>query len=268
MGRLLEVRDLAISFGFPPNEIAAVESVSFFLEQGEILGIVGESGSGKTMTALSICRLLPPTARLVSGAIIFEGHDLLSLSESKMRKLRGAKIAMIFQDPTSSLNPVVCIGEQIREMVRLHGTNVRRKDQKRAVLDILKRIGFADPERHYRNFPHELSGGMNQRVVAAIMALVAMPSLLIADEPTTALDVTLQAKLLDMITSFVRERKISMLFITHNLGLVAEYADRVLVMQKGRIVETGPVFEVFSSPSHPYTKHLLEVVPRLKKRGA
>lgn len=261
---ILEVKNLSVYFGNPPNELKAVDGISFSLKKGEILGIIGESGSGKTMTALAIMRLLPPTARLVSGSIRFKNRDLLLLSESEMRQIRGQEIAMIFQDPVSSLNPVVCVGDQIKEMIKYHRQDLKRQDRRKFVVKLLKKVRIPDPERTYQSFPHELSGGMDQRVVIAIMALVTKPIVLIADEPTTALDVTVQAKILDLLTSLVRKLGISMILITHNLGLVAEYVDRVLVMKEGRIVEEGSVFQIFSQPSHPYTKHLLKVVPKVK----
>jgi len=255
---VLEVKDLVVQFG----KTKVVNNVSFSLEPKEILGIVGESGSGKTMTALSVMRLLPPTAE-VSGSILFEGKDLLSMKEKEMEKIRGKKISMIFQDPRSSLNPVVSVGEQIREMPQYHRPDIKKKDQKEFVISLLKEIGIPDPEKRYSSFPHELSGGMNQRIVIATMAMVTNPLILIADEPTTALDVTIQANVLDMLNSLVRELGISLILITHNLGIVSEYADNVLIMKKGRIVERGSVFQIFNHPQHPYTKHLLKVVPKL-----
>lgn len=259
---ILEVKDLAVYFEESPRLVKAVDHSSFSLDRGEILGIVGESGSGKTMTALAIMRLLPPTARLVSGSILFDGDDLLSLSESKMRGIRGRRIAMIFQDPTSALNPVICIGEQIKEMVKYHRPDIARENHKNFVVALLQQVGIPDPQKRYSSFPHELSGGMNQRAVVA-MALAVKPTIILADEPTTALDVTVQAKILDMLTSLVRGLGISLILITHNLGLIAEYVDRVLVMKEGKIVEQGSVFQLFSHPLDPYTKHLLEVVPKL-----
>lgn len=259
---ILEVKDLAVYFGESPKLVKAIDHSSFSLDTGGILGIVGESGSGKTMTALAIMRLLPPTARLVSGSIQFEGENLLSISENKMCQIRGRKIAMIFQDPTSALNPVVCIGEQIKEMVRYHRADIAKKNHKNFVIDLLQQVGIPDPQLRYCSFPHELSGGMNQRAVIA-MALAVKPTIILADEPTTALDATIQAKILDELTSMVSQLGISLILITHNLGLIAEYVDRVLVMKEGRIVEQGSVFQLFSHPLDPYTKHLLEVVPKL-----
>lgn len=259
---ILEVKDLAVHFGESPRLVKAIEHSSFSLDTGEILGIVGESGSGKTMTALAIMRLLPPTARLVSGSIQFEGENLLSVSEKQMRGIRGSKIAMIFQDPTSALNPVICIGEQIKEMVRYHRPDIAKKNHKNFVIDLLQQVGIPDPQLRYSSFPHELSGGMNQRAVIA-MALAVRPTIILADEPTTALDATVQARILDQLSSLVSQLGISLILITHNLGLIAEYVDRVLVMKEGKIVEQGSVFQLFSHPLDPYTKHLLEVVPKL-----
>jgi ABC-type dipeptide/oligopeptide/nickel transport system ATPase component len=255
---VLEVKDLVVQFG----ETKVVNNVSFSLEPREILGIVGESGSGKTMTALSIMKLLPPTAK-VSGSILFDGKDVLSIKEKEMEKIRGRKISMIFQDPRSSLNPVISVGEQAKEMPRYHRPDIKKKDQKKFVISLLKKIGIPDPEKRYSSFPHELSGGMNQRIVIAMMAMVTNPLILIADEPTTALDVTIQANVLDILNSLVKELGISLILITHNLGIISEYADNVLVMKKGEIVDRGTVFQIFNHPRHPYTKHLLKVVPKL-----
>lgn len=261
---LLEVKDLRVYFGESPNEAHAVDGVSFSLSPGESLGIIGESGSGKSMTALSIMRLLPPNARLASGTILFNGRNLLELPEEEMRKLRGFKISMIFQDPVSSLNPVISVGEQIREMVQYHRPDIHAREQKAFVLSLLEKMKIKNPERCYDSFPHELSGGMAQRMIIATMALVSKPEILIADEPTTALDVTVQAQILDQLTLLLKELGIALIFITHNLGLVAEYVDRVLVMKEGRIVEQGSVFQIFENPTHPYTRHLLEVVPKIQ----
>lgn len=260
--KILEVNDLVVHFGYSETLVKAVDHISFSLENGEILGIVGESGSGKTKTAESVMRLLPPTATKVSGSILFLGQELLSATEKTMETVRGRKIIMIPQDPTGSLNPVICVGEQIREIFKYHRKDVKKADQRQAVIDILREVGIPDAEKRYLSFPHELSGGMNQRMIIA-MALAVKPNLIIADEPTTALDVTVQAKVLDMLTSLVKELDISLILITHNLGLIAEYVDKVLVMKKGKIVERGSVFEIFANPTDPYTRHLLEVVPKI-----
>lgn len=260
---VLRVKDLAVYFGEGEKEVRAIDYISFSVDSGEILGIVGESGSGKTITALSILRLLPPTARIISGEIIFQGENLLSAAEQRMLRIRGEKIILIPQDPTSSLNPVISAGEQIKEVIEHHRKDVKKKDRKRLAIDLLKRMKIPDAEKRFSNFPHQLSGGMNQRVIIAMAFSTKKPALIIADEPTTALDVTVQKKILDDLISWVKEAGISLIFITHNLGLVAEYADRVLVMREGKIVEQGKVFDVFSNPQDPYTKHLLEVVPKL-----
>lgn len=265
---MLEVINLAVHFGREPDIIRAVDGVSFSMDSGEILGIVGESGSGKTMTVLSVLGLLPPTARLVSGMAVFEGENLLAFSEKRMEKIRGEKIAFIPQDPAGSLNPVVTVGEQIKEMLVYHRRDIKAKDRKDAVKDLLRQVRIPDAERVYSSFPHELSGGMNQRVIIS-MALAIRPTcrLIVADEPTTALDVTVQKKILDYLVSWVKETGVSLILITHNLGLVAEYADKVLVMKRGRIVEEKGVFEIFLNPEDPYTRHLLEVVPKIPEMG-
>lgn len=255
---VLDVDNLTVQFG----ETTIIDHIKFSLSAKEILGIVGESGSGKTKTAETILRLLPSTAKVASGSVQFAGTDLLWVPEREMQKIRGEKIVMIPQDPTSSLNPVVCVGAQIKEMLEYHRPDIKKKDRKNFVIDLLRKVGLPDPEKRYSSFPHELSGGMNQRIIIT-MALAVKPTLIIADEPTTALDVTVQAKILDMLTSLVKEMEISLILITHNLGIIAEYVDRVLVMKEGKIVEEGPVEQIFSDPQDDYTKHLLKVVPRV-----
>src|ERR1700681_1553301 len=225
------------------------------------MGIVGESGSGKTASVLSIMRLLPESAKIVGGEIIFEGRDLTKLPEPEMRKIRGAKIAMIFQEPMTSLNPVFTIGSQIGEAVRLHQHTSRRETLERTV-EALRVVGSADPERRVSDYPHQLSVGMRQRVMIA-MALACKPKLLIADEPTTALDVTIQAQILELLKILQQEEDMSILFITHDMGVVAEIADRTVVMYDGEAVETGSTAQIFAAPSHPYTRALLSAVPRL-----
>lgn len=259
---ILKVNDLAVYFGEAPKLIKAVDHISFSLDAGEILGMVGESGSGKTMTALSIMGLLPPTAQIASGEILFERKDLILVSEKRMQKIRGDKIVLIPQDPTVSLNPVICVGEQIKEMLRYHRPDIKKKDRRKAVIGLLEMVRIPDAQKRYSSFPHELSGGMNQRAIIA-MVLAVKPALILADEPTTALDVTVQKKILDDLTSLVKEMGISLILITHNLGLIAEYVNRVLVMKKGKIVDEGSVSQIFSNPNDDYTKHLLDVVPVL-----
>ena len=226
---------------------------------GETLAIVGESGSGKSLTATSLLGLLPPTAS-ASGTAAFDGRDLLTLDDAEMRALRGNRIAMIFQDPMSSLNPVHTVGTQVAEASRAH-RSVSKPAARAEALALFRRVGIADPERRLDAYPHELSGGMRQRVMIAI-AVANRPALLIADEPTTALDVTIQAQILDLLADLRRESGMSLIFITHNLGIVSEIADRVVVMYAGHVVEQGPVADVFAAPLHPYTQALLAAVPR------
>jgi oligopeptide/dipeptide ABC transporter ATP-binding protein len=239
----------------------AVDEVSLTLEAGQTLGIVGESGSGKTTLALSILRLLPPAARIVSGGLRFDGEDLLAKSPAEMRHIRGKRIAMILQDPMASLNPLFTIGDQVAEPIRVHDHASRRSAWDRA-RGLLASVRIAAPERRVREHPHEMSGGMRQRIVGAI-AISCDPKLLIADEPTTSLDVTIQAQYLRLLRDIQRERGLALIFITHNLGIVASMCDSVAVMYAGRLVESGPVRQIFDSPAHPYTKALLESIPRL-----
>jgi peptide/nickel transport system ATP-binding protein len=263
---LLEVSDLRTHFR-SGNEIArAVDGVSFVLHRGETLAIVGESGSGKSVTSLSIMRLVPtPPGEIVAGTVMFNGTDLLRLPERAMRRIRGNEISMIFQEPMSSLNPLLTVGEQIAEVVRLH-QGLSWRAARRHAIDMLARVNIPDPESRAQEYPHRLSGGMRQRVMIA-MALACRPSLLIADEPTTALDVTIQAQILDLMRGLQDELAMSVLFITHNLGVVAEIADRVAVMYAGRIVEQGTVATVFAQPLHPYTIALLASIPRIADGG-
>ena len=255
----LAVHDLTVSIETPAGTIRPVDGVSLAVAPGEVLAIVGESGSGKTLTATALMGLLPPAARVVGGAALLEGRDLVGLDEAELGRLRGGRIAMIFQDPMSSLNPVLAVGEQVAEAIRAHRP-VSAAEARREALALLRRVGIADPERRLDAFPHELSGGMRQRVMIA-MAVANRPSLLIADEPTTALDVTIQAQILALLMDLVRETGSSLIFITHSLGVVSEIADRVVVMYAGRVVESGPVEAVFAAPRHPYTRALLAAVP-------
>ncbi|HEY7911228.1 MAG TPA: ABC transporter ATP-binding protein [Blastocatellia bacterium] len=262
---ILEVRNLSTHFHTRAGTIRAVEDVSFVIERGRTLALVGESGSGKSVTSLSIMRLIMPPGEIASGEIIFDGRDLMKLGADEMRRLRGREIAMIFQDPMTSLNPVYTVGDQIREVVQLHEGISRRSAWAKGV-EMMGRVRIPDAERRARAYPFELSGGMRQRVMIA-MALACNPKLLIADEPTTALDVTIQAEILELIRSLKSEFDLSMLLITHDLGVVAETADRVAVMYAGRIVEESPVREAFYNPRHPYTEGLLRSVPRLTEEG-
>lgn len=240
----------------------AVNSVSFEVAAGETLAIVGESGSGKSVTALSILRLIPEPGRIENGRILFEGRDLLALDEAGIRAVRGNRIAMIFQEPMSSLNPVLTIGRQVAEPLRLHRRLKRREALDQAV-DLLRSVAIPDAEKRLGDYPHQFSGGMRQRAMIA-MALACHPRLLIADEPTTALDVTVQAQILELLKERTRETDSALILITHDLGVVARYADRVAVMYGGRIVESGPAGALYADPRHPYTQGLLRSVPRLE----
>jgi oligopeptide/dipeptide ABC transporter ATP-binding protein len=241
------------------GSVRAVDDVSFEIQPGETLGLVGESGSGKSVTALSIMRLVQPPGRIPGGRILFKGRDLLALSEPEMRKVRGADIALIFQEPMTALDPVFTVGDQIAETLTVHGRATRREARIRAV-ELLEAVRIPDPAARARDYPHQLSGGMRQRVLIAI-ALACRPSLVIADEPTTALDVTIQAQILDLLREMKAALNLSMLLITHDLGVIAETADRVAVMYAGRIVEEAPVRAIFRDPKHPYTRGLLASMP-------
>jgi oligopeptide/dipeptide ABC transporter ATP-binding protein len=266
MTHLLEVKNLQTHFQTRAGLVRAVDGVSFYLERGELLGLVGESGCGKSVTALSVMRLVAPPGQIVGGEILFDGEDLLKLPESRMRAIRGNDIAMIFQDPMTSLNPVFKVGEQIAEALRLH-RGMNRKQARAAAIEAMQEVSIPDPARRADDYPHQLSGGMRQRVMIA-MALACDPKLLIADEPTTALDVTIQAQILELLNELRRTRDLAVLLITHDLGVVAEVADRVAVMYTGRIVEESPVGELFARPKHPYTEGLLRSVPKLTAADA
>jgi peptide/nickel transport system ATP-binding protein len=261
MAHLLEVDNLQTHFPTRSGLVRAVDGVSFHLDRGELLGLVGESGCGKSITALSIMRLIAPPGRIMSGQILFDGKDLLKLSDAEMREMRGDDIAMIFQDPMTSLNPVFTVGEQIAEALRLH-RKMSNKQARQATIEAMREVAIPDPARRVDDYPHQLSGGMRQRVMIA-MALACNPKLLIADEPTTALDVTIQAQILELLDELRKQRQLAVLLITHDLGVVAEVADRVAVMYTGRIVEESPVEELFARPKHPYTEGLLRSVPKL-----
>jgi peptide/nickel transport system ATP-binding protein len=262
---ILEIHHLSTHFPTRAGVVKAVDDVSFAIPKGSTLALVGESGSGKSVTSLSIMRLIQPPGRIVSGEILFDGANLMALDDARMRRLRGREIAMIFQDPMTSLNPVYTVGDQIAEAVQLH-EQVPRKPAWAKAVEMMRRVRIPDAERRAADYPFQLSGGMRQRVMIA-MALACNPRLLIADEPTTALDVTIQAEILDLLRALKDEFALSMLLITHDLGVVAETADRVAVMYAGRIVEQAPVRELFRAPRHPYTEGLLRSVPRLTEAG-
>jgi peptide/nickel transport system ATP-binding protein len=259
--RLLDVRGLRTSFHTRDGVVRAVTGVDFHVNRGEVMGLVGESGCGKSVTSLSIMRLIAPPGRIEGGEVLFDGDDLLKLREKQMRAIRGERISMIFQQPTSSLNPVYDVGMQVGEVLELHRSMKRRAARDRA-MELLRMVGIPDPKRRLDAFPHELSGGMAQRVMIA-MALACEPELLIADEPTTALDVTIQAQILDIMRSLQRETGTAIVLITHDLGVVAEMCDRVAVMYAGEIVEQSDVGTLFRDPKHPYTRGLIGSVPRL-----
>jgi oligopeptide/dipeptide ABC transporter ATP-binding protein len=261
MPRLLDVRNLETHFFIAEGVARAVDGVSFAIEPGRTLGMVGESGCGKSVTALSILRLVPPPGRIVGGEIFYDGRDLLKLSEPEMRRVRGNEIAMIFQEPMTSLNPVFTIGDQIGEAIRLH-QKTNRSETRERVVEMLRLVEMPEPARRANEYPHQLSGGMRQRVMIA-MALSCNPKLLIADEPTTALDVTIQAQILDLLASLQERLGMALLLITHDLGIVAEQADEVVILYAGRVVESAAVRDVFSNPLHPYTRGLLGSVPKV-----
>jgi oligopeptide/dipeptide ABC transporter ATP-binding protein len=264
MEKILEVKNLRTSFKTDEGEVKAVDDVSFDVFKGKTLGIVGESGCGKSVTSLSIMRLIPnPPGRVVGGEILFRGKDLLKISNEEMRKVRGREISMIFQEPMTSLNPVFTIGNQLREAISIHSDLSRQAIADKAV-DMLKLVGIPSPEKRVADYPHQLSGGMRQRVMIA-MALSCNPSILIADEPTTALDVTIQAQILDLLRDLQARLGMAIVLITHDLGVVAEMADEVVVMYAGRVAEKAPVRELFRSPKHPYTRGLLNSIPTLSK---
>jgi len=257
---LLEVRGLKTRFSLEEGPVLAVDDVSFSIPPGGTLGVVGESGCGKSVTALSIMRLVPdPPGRVVGGEVRFKGRDLLALPEEEMRRIRGHHLSMIFQEPMTSLNPVYTVGEQIGEVVRLHQGLDRKRAKERAV-EMLRQVGIPAPEQRVDAYPHQLSGGMRQRVMIA-MALACNPELVIADEPTTALDVTIQAQILDLLKRLQAERGMAVMLITHDLGVVAESCDAVVVMYAGRVVEQAPVRTLFRRPAHPYTAGLLRSIP-------
>ena len=262
MPRLLEVEGLKTHFFTDDGVVKAVDGVSFDLEEGEILGLVGESGCGKSVTALSLMRLVPyPPGRIIGGTILFNGKDILQIPDGQMRRIRGKQFSMVFQEPMTSLNPVLSIERQLTETLELHLKMSRSAARKEAVRR-LEQVGIPDPERRIKQYPHQFSGGMRQRVMIA-MALSCNPRLVIADEPTTALDVTIQAQILELMQDLTKESGVSLIVITHNLGIVARYANRVNIMYAGKIIERGNARDIYAKPSHPYTIGLLNSVPRL-----
>jgi oligopeptide/dipeptide ABC transporter ATP-binding protein len=265
-GPLLSVEGLSVAFNTEQGRVRVVEDVSFQLAAGETLGLVGESGCGKSVTAQTIMRLLPsPPSRIEGGQIIFEGEDLVALPDSRMRRIRGDRIGMVFQEPMTSLNPTQRVGRQIAEVLSLH-RGLGYGDAKALVVSTLKKVGIGNAERRLEQYPHELSGGLRQRVMIA-MAIVCGPKLLIADEPTTALDVTIQAQIMELLQALQRDLGLSILLITHDLGIVAEMCRTMIVMYAGRVVESGPSAEIFTNPRHPYTAGLINSSPRHAKKG-
>ena len=262
MATLLEVKDLQTHFFTMDGVVRAVDGVSYDLEEGETLGLVGESGCGKSVSALSLMRLIPdPPGKIVNGEVVLDGEDILKINMDDMRNIRGAKMSMVFQEPMTSLNPVLTIERQLTETLQLH-KGMGKVEARREGVDLLSRVGIPDPEQRIKQYPHQFSGGMRQRVMIA-MALSCSPRLIIADEPTTALDVTIQAQILELMKSLTTEFGVALIVITHNLGVVARYADRVNIMYAGRIIERGSAREIYSNPRHPYTVGLLRSVPRL-----
>ncbi|MBM3530975.1 MAG: ABC transporter ATP-binding protein [Alphaproteobacteria bacterium] len=262
MAKLLEIDGLRTQFLTSAGVIKAVDGISYDVNEGETIAIVGESGCGKSISALSILRLIPnPPGRIVGGSIRFRGRDLLQLSEEEIRNVRGRDIAMVFQEPMTSLNPVLTVGRQLTETLQQH-LNMTREQANARAAELLGMVGIAEPERRLKQYPHHFSGGMRQRVMIA-MALCCDPKLIIADEPTTALDVTIQAQILELMKDLTRRLGVALIVITHNLGIVARYADRVNVMYAGKIIESGPAAEIYRDPQHPYTLALLRSVPRM-----
>ncbi len=268
MAKLLEVKNLTTQFFTSAGTVQAVDDVSFDIDEGETVAVVGESGCGKSVSALSILRLIPwPPGKIIGGSIHFSGHDLLALSDDEIRKIRGREISMVFQEPMTSLNPVLSIGLQLTETIEHHLGISSDKAHQRAT-ELLAKVGISDPERRLSQYPHHLSGGMRQRVMIA-MALSCEPKLIIADEPTTALDVTIQAQILELMKDLTKELGVALMVITHNLGVVARYADRVNVMYAGKLVEMGKARQIYHDPHHPYTLGLLASVPRMDQpRGS
>ncbi len=261
---LLEIKNLYVNFRQGDKAIEAVRGADLKVYEGEILGLVGESGSGKSVTALSVTRLLPSSAEITKGEVLFDGREIFKLSEEQLRKIRGAKVSYVFQDPATSLNPVFTIGEQLIETIRLHQGSKEDEAFDTAV-GLLKDVGMPSPKEVMFSYPHQLSGGMKQRVMIA-MAISCRPKLLIADEPTTALDVTIQAQILELLEKLREELNLTVLLITHDLSIVAQVAEKTAVMQEGRIVEYGDTDLIYRKPSHPYTKKLIDCIPKMSRR--
>lgn len=263
-GNILEVKNLVTAFDTENGRIRAVDDLSFEIKKQQTLGIVGESGCGKSVTALSIMRLLPKPAGIIeSGQILFNGSDLVQLSADKMHEIRGKRISMVFQEPMTSLNPVHRIGKQLAEVYRLHFAEMREAEIRQQSLELLQKVGIPEPEQRLDEYPHQISGGMRQRVMIAL-ALACKPDILIADEPTTALDVTIQAQILALMQHLQRETGMAVMFITHDLGVIAETCEEVVVMYAGKVAETASAGELFKNPKHPYTQGLLDSIPRLE----
>jgi oligopeptide transport system ATP-binding protein len=265
-GVLLEVRDLRVEFRTRDGVAHAVNGVSYEVDAGETLAVLGESGSGKSVTAQAVMGILDtPPGKVTGGRIMFRGRDLLALKEEERRRIRGAEMAMIFQDALSALNPVISVGDQLGEMFVVH-RGMSRKDARRKAVELMERVRIPAAAQRVRDYPHQFSGGMRQRIMIA-MALALEPALIIADEPTTALDVTVQAQVMDLLAELRREYRMGLILITHDLGVVADVADRIAVMYAGRIVESAPVHDIYKAPAHPYTRGLLDSIPRLDQKG-
>lgn len=264
MEHILEVKDLQTSFLTSSGEVKAVRGVSFFVNKGESVGIVGESGSGKSVTSLSVMQLLVGTGKIIGGSVKLNGRELVGLSPKEMRSIRGKEVAMIFQDPMTSLNPLIPVGEQVGEMLWSHDKSLSKAQREERVIDLFRMVRIPEPETRLKSFPHEFSGGMRQRVMIA-MALACKPDLLIADEPTTALDVSIQDQILKLMRSIQKEMGMSIMFITHDLGVVAELCSRVLVMYGGLIMEEASIYDVFENPLHPYTMGLIASIPDINQ---
>jgi oligopeptide transport system ATP-binding protein len=260
--KLIEIKDLKVSFFTPAGEVKAVDGISYELGYNEVMGVVGESGSGKSVEAYSIIGLLQNPGKVIGGSITFEGEDLLAYTPEQMRQFRGNKVSMIFQNPMTCLNPVYTIGNQLMEALTVHDSKITKEEARARAIEMLEKVGINNAEKRINQYPHEFSGGMRQRAMIA-MALICKPKLLIADEPTTALDVTIQAQILELMKELQKKENTSIIFITHNLGVVAEICDKVSVMYAGRIVEQAKVEDLFYNPQHPYTKGLLASQPRI-----